>query len=413
MAAVIVGVAFVTAPSLERGKAPAVLSVAMSAALAVITAARFAILVRALPPADYGRINIYATLVNVAPFFMNLGLSWQYQRLALQSGHRARRPLIRTAILVTLATFAPSFVAVLLVAAPIAGRDGFVIPAICATVIAAATGITSLYSQIAVGYGYRTRASLQMFLVNAAGLTPLIPMLVNEGFTVSFVLAWWAAGAVLAALIARLILPLRSLREHTLTEEHLSYAEGLLTLPAQVGPWLLIFTIRYLIGIIVGAEALAEFAIASTIADIGFAITVPLIGFYSNKLMTGHIPAWRVLLITAPMLLGLSAAGYLAVSVILPVIAQKGYSASLSLTALLAGVSLVRLHLAAWRPRAVGLRLVQRTSWAYLLIIPLSVVWVLWLRPVELAAYGWVMMLGFTLLAAVQRFAVAMATRQR
>ncbi|MBX4170569.1 oligosaccharide flippase family protein [Rhodococcus sp. DMU2021] len=396
--------------ALERGRLPMVLSMVMSAALAVITALRFVVLVQFLTPDDYGRINIFATLTSVVPLLMSLGMSVQYQRVARAAGSKSLRTLTRTALVVNALTTLPTFVIVLLIAHPLSGPEGYVLPAILAVVISAATSIATLYSQTALGLGYRTTASGMLFLVNACGAVPLVPIWISETASVTSVLAWWAAGAAIACVLSRAILPSKEMIPVDDLDPHLSYREGIYTLPVQVGPWLILFLVRYIIGLNIDTSAIAAFAVASTVADMGFLVASAALGFFSNRLMSNQITPARALLFTTPVLLAVTAGGGAIVYLFLPIIGKGGdYEFPVAVSIILAMLSLTRLYISAWRPRIVGLRRLHSTSWVYFFCIGTISVALFTMKPATLAPYAWISLAAFVLIAGVQRSVVRQA----
>ncbi|WP_418345003.1 hypothetical protein [Rhodococcus pyridinivorans] len=393
--------------ALERGRLPMILSMAMSGGIALITAFRFAILVQFLTPDDYGRINIYSTLTSVVPLVMSLGMSVQYQRIARATGSQAIPSLTRATLVVHAFTTLPTLVIVALISRPLGGEEHYFWAATMTVIIALATSVTTLYSQTALGLGYRTTASGMLFLVNAAGAVPLLPIWISSTASVNSILAWWAAGAVAACAASRLILPKTELSVVNSLDARMSYREGLLTLPVQVGPWLLIFLVRYIIGLNIDASAIAAFAIASTVADMGFLVATAALGYFSNRLMTNHISPTRALILTAPVLIVITIAGGVVVDIALPAIGKGGdYTFPILIAVLLAVFNLIRLYINAWRPRIVGIRKLQSTSWVYIgTVISVSILLLTW-KPTSLEPYAYCLIIAFALIAAVQRFEV-------
>lgn len=348
----------------EAGRNPFFVSAILAGALAALTLARFSILVSTLPPSEYGRLNIFLTFVNVAPAFMSIGLSWQYQRIARDSGFGAARPLSQIGHRVLLGTLVPALIITALIGAPFAGHDSLLLITVYTVIIAATTSLTILYSQISLGLGYRSLASFMLFAVNGGVTLGLLPIVISGHGNLTTVLGYWAIASLFAWgwTYGALILLVHGRQT---THVSASFQEGLFSLPGLVGMFLLIFLARYILGLNSGGATVSTFSISSTITDSAFLVAVSIVGVYSNRIMDGEHPH-RSLIVAIPCLLGLTLVALAVIHVLLPFIGRPGYEVSVPVTLILSLAGVSRLFIGAWRARAVALRKVQASAWIYL-----------------------------------------------
>lgn len=389
--------------AIEQRRLPILVSLLASASLAAFTGIRFLVLVRALPPDAYGVFNIYTLLASLLPLFMSLGLTLQFQRVAHLNGRPVIKSLLTWSATITAVTVLPSFVIVFLVTAPLEGATDVLLVAFLLAVIGASTALTTFHSQIMLGLNHRSAASLLMFLTNASSTTALLPAAVVTGISPVALLGWWAlwstAVSVFSAWIAR-----SQRGESPASSANVSIGEGLLSLPSQIGPWLFIFVIRLMIGVNIDEAAIANYAIAATIADMAFLVAVSLLNYFTNRVMVGSQSPWRGIFFSAPVYLVLSVVGIAAIAWFLPIFAQDGYVLEPFVAIILTAVGLVRMYITAWRSRALGQKKVHVSSGAYLAVI-IATVATLWvLAPSQAWIYAAATLVGFVIVAAVQRF---------
>jgi len=398
--------------ALESRRLPMVISLAVSAALAAFTALRFVVLIHAMPPAQYGVFNLYTLLASLLPLFMTAGLTLQYQRVSHFQGPGTTHALLRTSVLVTLIALVPSFAAVFLITMPIVSLPELIWVSIFLLVISATASLTTFHSQILLGLNYRSTSSLMMFLVNAGATFAVLPAWLEGRIAPMALLGWWAAFSV--AITALTWWVARSRREgREGIGGVLSWREGLLSVPSQIGPWLFVFVIRYLIGLNIDESAIANYAIAATISDMAFLVAVSLLNYFTNRVMSGTQAPWRGILLSAPLYLLLAACGFFAVLWLLPLVGQQGYELEPPVALILIGVGLVRLYLTAWRSRALGLKKIHVSSNAYLVVIAISVLALWFWAPVYPEAYAVVTLAGFLVVAVVQRISLSPSAGRR
>ncbi|WP_435084690.1 hypothetical protein [Gordonia hongkongensis] len=383
----------------------------MSAALAGVTVIRFVTFVAVLSPSEYGTLNIYATLVNVLPLAMSWGLTLQYQRIARSSDGSVTNTLLKYALLVNAASAIPTLVVIYLVGQRLGGVGSLLICVVSAFLICIATSLSTCYSQIAVGYGYRTRGSLMLFCVNVTSAVPVPIVLLSGQGSVDAILASWAAAAMVGLLCSRLMLPRYPLLPPGDVSGTLSFFEGFATLPAQLGPWLIFFLVRFLIGVNLGASEVAVFAIASTVPDMAYLVCVALLGYFANRLLTNEVKVYRALVYVLPLYVLLVVLGGLGVYLILPYLGDDQYAFSLSVFLILSSLGAVRIYITAWRARAIGARRLHQTAWVYLVATGgLGGVMVL-LPDLSLIMYALLTLAGFCIIAFVQRVGIVTGPR--
>lgn len=390
---------------LEKGRRPALVSLALSAMLAVLTGVRFLVLVGSLPPNEYGVLNLFTLLATLMPLLMSLGLSLQYQRIAHFQGVKRISSLQRTSLIVTISSVLPSFVVILILSQPIIEVHEWIWASAYIVIIAGTTALSTFSSQIMLGLNFRATASFLMFLANAGATIALIPVSFMGSFGVTEILGWWALFSLGAAIVGFRIVGLQRLRRRK-PAQVVSIREGLLSVPSQIGPWLFVFIVRYMIGINAGSEAIANFAIASTVIDMAFLVSVSLLNHFTNRVMAGTQSPLRGMMYSIPFFLALSTFGSFLVAWLLPRLGQDGYHLEFETTLILAGVGITRIYITAWRARALGQKKLHLSSLAYIIVVALSL-GIFLVMPVDsLSFYAIITLIGFVVVAAVQRYSL-------
>jgi hypothetical protein len=205
-----------------------------------------------------------------------------------------------------------------------------------------------------------------LFAVNGGVTVGLLPILITGHGSITTVLGYWAIAAFVACLwsYGALVLLARNSRQ---VEVNVSVKEGLLTIPALVGTFLLIFLARYILGLNSNGATLATFSISSMITESAFLISVSLIGIYSNRIMDGEHPN-RSLMIAVPTLLMLTLLGLVVIEALLPYVGGSEYTVSVPVTLILALAGISRLFISAWKSRAVAHKRVQASAWVYMVV---------------------------------------------
>ncbi|WP_141688726.1 polysaccharide biosynthesis protein [Pseudarthrobacter enclensis] len=392
--------------ALEAGRRPAYISLLLSAMLAGLTGIRFLVLVGNIPPEEYGVLNLFTLLSTLMPLLMSIGLPLQYQRVAHFDGAKRIPSLQRTSLYVTGIATLPSFCVVLLVSRPITDGQSWFWACVYITVISTATAFSTFSSQIMLGLNLRASASLIMFLVNSGATVALLPAILGGVLEATGILGWWAFFSVISALAARRLVHLQKTMGRPRIRSVVSIREGLLSVPSQIGPWLFIFVIRYLVGINAGVEAIANYAIASTVVDMAFLVAVSLLNYFTNKVMAGKQSPMRGMLYSVPAFLVLALAASVGVAWILPLIGQDGYHLAVETLVILTAVGVVRIYITAWRSRALGEKKIHVSSAAYsLVVVGTLIAFSIW--PTDSPEiYALVTLGGFIAVAASQRLSL-------
>lgn len=390
---------------LESGRRPAYVSLLLSVVLAGLTAFRFVVLVQRLTPAEYGMLNVFTLLGTLMPLVLSLGLTLQYQRVTHFQGPGHITSLIRTSFLVTSATVVPGLVVILVVSKPFSDGIDWLWASVFILVVSSATALTTFYSQIMLGLNFRATASFMMFLVNAGATAALLPAAMTNQVQTTAILGWWSFFGVAAAWASYSIVRVHN-EPGPRSGRAVSVREGILSIPSQVGPWLFIFVVRYMIGFNIDAEAIANYAISSTVVDMAFLVTIPLLNHFTNKVMAGAQSPAKGMLYAVPAFVVLAALASMGVSWLLPRIGQPGYSLGLEVTAILIAVGVVRIYVTAWRSKALGQKKIHVSSVAYILVVCASVLSFMFWPMTSLTSYAVVTLFGFLVVAVAQRISV-------
>lgn len=386
---------------LERGRAPAYVALATAIALAGFTALRFLVLVRVLPADDYGLLNIFTQLANLLPLFASLGLTPQIQRIARHAGRGSVGSLVRTGLVVSAATVVPNIAIVVILARPLDISDDILGTASAVGLIALGTVLATHASQVMLGLNYRSMASLTMFAVNAAGTAGVCGALAFGTLSVVSILCLWGGASMVVGVVA-LIAVSRIRTEQLQTGRLVSFREGFASLPSLVGPWLLPFVARYLMGVAVGTAELASFAVIATVADMAFLIAASVFTYYSNDVMTRRTSPWRSFAVSSCLYMLMVIPGLFGLWWIVPRYASEGYELSLPTAFIVAGTGLARLHFSAWRPRAVGDRKLYVSSWSFMTSTAIVTLAIVLLRPEAPEWFAAAILIAYTVVAAVQ-----------
>lgn len=390
---------------LEIGRRPALLPALASAGLAAFTGIRFLILLQALTPTQYGEYNLFGLMAAVLPTVMFAGLALQFQRRSHEAGRSVVRPLLRVGTLTIAVSVAPTAVIIFCLCAPLEGWPQLLLVVLFLLVITASIAATTMHSQIMLGLNYRSTAAIMLFLTNSAGTAAFLPAFFSTGLNPISLLGWWAALAVLCAVATDIFIrPFRS-SDSTQIPSGLSMAEGILSIPGQAGAVITAVAVRYLLAINVSASAVANFAVAATVADMSYLIAITAVAFFTNRILAGDSPA-RGIRIASGLHVVLCIVGGIAVIWILPLIGGPGYVLSVSVMAILVVVGLVRIYTTAWTSRALGMKQLHVLSIAYAIGVGVAVLGLWFFAPTDANTYALVTLGVFTVVAVAQRIAV-------
>ena len=396
---------------LEAGRGPHAVAVATTVVLAGLSPLRFSILVSRMEPAAYGYLSIFNTLTSLLPYVLALGLTLQFQLLAGSYGRAATSQLIRRGSAVVLVTALPGFGLCYVLALPFSSAGSPIVLAGFSIVTASAVALTITIAQILLGFRSRSASVLVMFGYNVFLTITVVPFLVWGPVTVSSVMgAWMVASLIGLGLAGWWLHSTRtpdagdaSRAAASVSRIRMRYADGLLTIPALVGPWLLVMLTRYFLGLFSTGSALATFALSWTLVDLAFLISVNIPMLASTEIMFGRRSPVSVFLVSGAALTVLTGAGYLALELFVGTFARS-YEPSGLVTALMLGTGLARVAISSWLPRAVGLMKERAVSAIYVgSAMALAVGLVVW-RPSSPVPYALSLSLAFVLVAIVQAF---------
>ena len=354
---------------LEAGRRPHVVAVTATVILAALAPLRFSVLVSRMDPDGYGYLSLFNTLTSLLPYALTLGLSLQFQHLAGAHGSRAAVPIVRRGTeIIALAAF-PGFLVSLLLALPFDAAGPPLLVALLVVVTSAAVALTITISQVLLGLQSRSASVLVMFGYNVFLTLAVIPFLSGGHVSVTDVLAAWTIASLVGLILALLWLRISASGRSTLPaanrgDMHLRHLDGLLTLPALVGPLLLLLLTRYLLGLFGSGGALATFAISWTLVDLAYLIAVNVSTLASTDIMFGRRSPVPIFALSAVTMFGLVTAGYLALLLFVQAFAPS-YKLSLVVTALMLTVGVARVAITSWLPRVVGLARERITSTLY------------------------------------------------
>lgn len=241
---------------------------------------------------------------------------------------------------------------------------------VLSTLTSVFVGLTILASQTLLGSGRTSWAILSLFSYNVMLTMVILPLpILAIPVTVSVVLALWMVASFIGVVVSvwfyrrvRLAAALNDVSDVSISR--LNLMDGLVSLPMLAGPWLLLFLVRLLVGIMAGAETLATFALAWTLVDLAYlaAINIPMIA--SREIMRGSRSPKPVYLASTIVLVGLVILGY---GILVGYVAVRSlpYEVSLSVTVVLVLVGIVRLAVATWLPKSVADRRHATVSFAF------------------------------------------------
>ncbi|WP_148258118.1 hypothetical protein [Pseudarthrobacter phenanthrenivorans] len=299
----------------------------------------------------------------------------------------------------------PGYLVLYYISSPVLEGDGLLTASLFVLVISLATAIATFASQIMLGLNYRSTAALIMFGVNSGATVALVPALAFDNIEAVSILGWWALFSTCAALASYAVVGSQSTRVRS-RRRVVSFREGMFSIPAQIGPWLFIFMVRYMIGINIDPDSVADFAITSTVVDMAFLVSVSILSYFSNRVMVGQQSPAKGLLYTIPIFVVMSSIGSVAVSWILPHVGRPGYDFSLGLALVLTLAGVARIHISAWRARALGAAKLHISSVAYLAVVGVSLLGFLLWPSTSLEVYAWVTLAGFVTVAVIQQASV-------
>jgi hypothetical protein len=243
-----------------------------------------------------------------------------------------------------------------------------------------------------------------MFMVNSGVAVGLLPIVLAGKGTITEVLGYWSIAAIAVCAWSHWSAK-RLARNWAPISAKPSYMEGLFTIPAIIGPWVLIFLVRFNLASALDPAALSTFSISSMVAEMAFLISVSIIGTHSNRILGGEHPN-RALALAIPIMVACVALGLLGLSVLLPHVAREGYSFSVSATIILAGAGIVRLYISAWLLPALAARVAHTSAWSYIVVSAAIGGILALLQPTSMDVYGLAILAGFVITAAYLRLTV-------
>lgn len=351
---------------MERGRLPLAITLFCSATIAILTALRFVLMINLLSPSQYGVLNLLTTAVNLLPMVSILGIPLHLQRMVRTLGPRSISRGMKSGYIACALTLMPLAIGLFILISPFANSTReLIVYTVSMTIVCQCSGIAIFSSQLVLGAGYRGSASLIMLFSNSVlTLSLLIPYLF-EIASLEAILLCWSAGCILVAIFVTIFAitltgrtgpddQLNAIMERGELELVPLFRSGILTIPSMVGPWLLVFIIRYMLGMSLGTTAVAAYAVASTIVDTAFLLASSIISFSGNRLLdrsqSPTIPfLWSGLVLTC-----LAIPATVVVPFILSEIGREGYVLSNSLVVLLYVSALCRLYITSWRQRSLA-----------------------------------------------------------
>jgi hypothetical protein len=377
----------------ETGHHPHVIAVLTTALLALLAPLRFSILVGRMDPSSYGYLSIFNTLTSVLPYVLILGLSWQLQivssRFGLGVTKRLRRIGIRLVAAASLPTVATAYV--LAQQFPEAVAPGLL--ALLTVITSAAVGLTMLASQTLLGLGARSASTLAMFGYNVLLTVVILPFLWGDRpIGVVEVMGAWAVAAVVGLVFAVVCLAtalstFASVSIDPIPRRLIDIPRGIASLPAMVGPLLLLLVSRYVLGITADGAALATFALSWTLVDLAYLLSVNVPTLASTDIMRGTRAPLGVFVVSATACAVLVALGHGLLIFFLSGAAPQ-YHVSTAVTVAMGVGGIARLMIVSWLPRSVELAREGVVSVSYV-IVALAMSGLLWLtKPTDPLMYA-------------------------
>nr|WP_141216302.1 hypothetical protein [Rhodococcus sp. 06-621-2] len=398
---------------LERGRLPFLITISSSAGLAVLTAVRFFLMIQLLDPSQYGFLNLLATAVNLVPLFLALGLPLHLQKMVRSHGIHTVAAGLRRSYIVCLATAAPGAGVIYAISYPFAESfEEAIVVAVGMTVVCISNAIAILVSQMVLAAGYRAVSSLVMLAINS-GLTWTIcfPYFLNEPSMQVIVLCWaWGSFAtciavtVIAVRISHLpgpdaLVNMRSSEPETVKTQIL---DGIRSIPTMIGPWLLVFLIRYIMGLQMGTEAIATFAIASTVVDTAFLISAAIVSFYSNRILDATQSPAKPFLVSCACLCALVLPCIALMPMVLAVLGNQQYTLSIPIVLVLSVAGIARLSITAWRQVTLAQGRLGSLSIFFLGATAIVCIYLLFADPGRLDIYAVVQAASYVVIAVSQ-----------
>ncbi|MFF0284374.1 hypothetical protein ACFYSW_29215 [Rhodococcus aetherivorans] len=404
--------------SLERGRVPLALSLISAATLAIFTIFRFVMMVRILTPEQYGYLNLLTTISNLLPMIAILGIPLHLQKIVRSSGTGYIAFGIRKGLVASSITILPTVCALIVLVSPFSqSRGELLISAVAVSATCHGIGCVIYSSQLLLAAGYRSLASLSMLMVNSTlTWTMLIPYMFDWS-SVEAILVCWSIGCLLTALIvvsSALWLAGKQGPDSVVNAVPRIYGyprklfiSGIKTIPSLVGPWALVFAIRYLMGIYLGESALAQFSISSTVVESSFTIAVAVISISANRILDGTSrPLAPFLWSTGCLLLVCTPAIFL-LPAVLDTLSSDGYSFSIAVSAILLVGAVARLYLLSWRQRALAVGTLGALSMQFVSVTVLSAILIVICRPDHITAYALVQTGSYLVVAISQQIVTA------
>lgn len=384
---------------LESGRVPLALSLMSAATLAIFTIFRFVMMVSILTPEQYGYLNLLTTISSLLPMIVILGIPLHLQKIVRSSGTGYISFGIRKGLVASSITILPTVCAMIVLLGPFShSRGELLISAVAVSATCHGIGCVIFSSQLLLAAGYRSLASLSMLVVNSTlTWTMLIPYMFDWS-SVEAILICWSVGCLLTALIvvsSALWLAGKQGPDAVVNGVPRIYGyprklflSGIMTIPSLVGPWALVFAIRYLMGIYLGESALAQFSISSTVVESSFTIAVAVISISANRILDGTSRPLVPFLWSTACLLLVCTPAILFLPVVLDTFSSEGYSFSITVSAILLVGAIARLYLLSWRQRALAVGTLGALSIQFVSVTVLSVLLIAVCRPDHITAYA-------------------------
>ncbi|NCL73999.1 hypothetical protein AIIKEEIJ_06386 [Rhodococcus sp. YH1] len=401
--------------SMETGKRPLLVSVGSASILAVLTAVRFVMMVRLLEPEQYGLLNLLTTVSSLLPMVVILGIPLHLQKIVRNSGTQYIHFGIIRGLTACGLTFLPTVVGLYAVLRPfVKSSTELAISAFAVAIVCHGIGCAIFSSQLLLGAGYRATAAASLLWVNSAlTWTMCIPYLMNWS-SVPAILISWAAGCFLSA--GLVMAGAWRLSDRTGPDARVNslppvygrprrlFLDGIRTIPTLVGPWLLVFVVRYLLGLNLGETAMAEFSISSTVIESAFTVAVTVITFSANRLLDGATRPLGPFLWSTASLLAVSIPALILLPTVLGEFANDGYSFSIEISLVLLLGAIARLYLSSWRQRSLAVGTLGALSTQFIAVTAIAAMFIAISRPSETIVYALVQTTSYLVIAASQQW---------